>query len=161
MKNIKNRITILKKHKSKATNKNNDINNDSNNDNNSDICFSNDSNNNNSVNSNINENECLICLEVKNNNNEKTMKLNDLACEKYCECDGWIHKTCLDSWFKIKFTCPICRNSISSFIPQHQIHYYGQHQRQRQIHIIHTPLTNKDYFIIIMSAIFIYCFYFS
>ena len=89
------------------------------------------------------------------------MKLNDLACEKYCECDGWIHKTCLDSWFKIKFTCPICRNSISSFIPQHQIHYYGQHQRQRQIHIIHTPLTNKDYFIIIMSAIFIYCFYFS
>jgi hypothetical protein len=159
MKNIKNRITILKKHKSKATNKNNDSNNDSNND----ICLSNDSNNNNSINSNINENECLICLEVKNNNNEKTMKLNDLACEKYCECDGWIHKTCLDSWFKIKFTCPICRNSISSFNPQHQIHYYGQHQRQRQGqgHIIHTSLTSKDYFIIIISAIFIYCFYFS
>jgi hypothetical protein len=154
MKNIKNRITILKKHKSKATNK--DSNNDSN--------LSNDSNNNNSINSNINENECLICLEVKNNNNEKTIKLNDLACcEKYCECDGWIHKTCLDSWFIIKFTCPICRNSISSFIPQHQIHYYEQRQtqRQRQIHIIHTSLTNNDYFIIFMSAIFIYCFYFS
>ena len=156
MKNIKNRITILKKHKSKAINKNSIVNNDSNNDD----SLSNDSNNNNSINSNINENECLICLEVKNNNNEKTIKLNDLACcEKHCECDGWIHKTCLDSWFIIKFTCQICRNSISSFIPQHQIHYYEQ--RQGQIHIIHARIPNNDYFIIFMSAIFIYFFYFS
>ena len=121
-----------KKHKSKATNKNSNSNNDSNN------------------NNYINENECLICLEVKNNNNEKPIKLNDLACcEKQCECNGWIHKTCLDSWFIIKFTCPICRNSINSFNPHHQIH------------IIHTGLTNNDYFIIFMSAMFIYCFYFS
>ena len=140
MKNIKNRITILKKNKSKATNKNSNSNSNSNS--NNEVSFSN--------NSNINENECLICLEVKNNNNEKTIKLNDLACcEKQCECNGWIHKTCLDSWFIIKFTCPICRNSINSFNPHHQIH------------IIHTGLTNNDYFIIFMSAMFIYCFYFS
>jgi hypothetical protein len=146
MKNIKNRIIILKKNKSKATNKNSNSNNE--------VSFSN--------NSNINENECLICLEVKNNNNEKTIKLNDLVCcEKQCECDGWIHKTCLDSWFIIKFTCPICRNSISSFIPQHQIHYYGQRQSQSQRHIIDSTLTNNDYFIIFISAIFVYLFYFS
>ena len=154
MKNIKNRITILKKHKPKASNSNNNGNNDSNND----VGFYNDSINHNSDNSNINENECLICLEVKNNNNEKTMKLNDLACcEKQCDCNGWIHKTCLDSWFIIKFTCPICRNHIDSFNPQHQIHYY----EQGHIHIIHTRITNNDYFIIFMSAIFVYFFYFS
>jgi hypothetical protein len=147
MKNIKNRITILKKNKSKATNKNSNSNNE--------VSFSN--------NSNINENECLICLEVKNNNNEKTIKLNDLACcEKQCGCDGWIHKTCLDSWFIIKFTCPICRNPIDSFNPQyHIIHYYGQRQSQNQRHIIDSSLTNNDYFIIFMSAIFVYFFYFS
>ena len=149
MRNIKSKITILKKHKTKASNKNNNANNFSNND----VSIDNDYNNNNYINSNINENECLICLEVKNNNNEKTMKLNDLACEKKCKCDGWIHKTCLDSWFIIKFTCPICRNSINSFNPHHQI--------QRQIHIIHTRITHNDYFIIFMSVIFIYWFYFS
>ena len=134
---MKNRITIFKKHKSNATNKN-----------------SNNVSNNNNY---INENECLICLEVKNNKNEKPIKLNDLACcEKQCECNGWIHKTCLDSWFIIKFTCPICRNSIDSFIPHHQIQRQGQSQRQ-----IHTRITNNDYFIIFMSAMFIYCFYFS
>ena len=136
---MKNRITIFKKHKSNATNKNSNSNNVSNN------------------NNYINENECLICLEVKNNKNEKPIKLNDLACcEKQCECDGWIHKTCLDSWFIIKFTCPICRNSIDSFIQHHQIQRQGQSQRQ-----IHTRITNNDYFIIFMSAMFIYCFYFS
>jgi hypothetical protein len=146
MKNIKNRITILKKNKSKATNKNSNSNNE--------VSFSN--------NSNINENECLICLEVKNNNNEKTIKLNDLACcEKPCGCDGWIHKTCLDSWFIIKFTCPICRNPIDSFNPKYNIHYYGQRQSQNQRYIIDSSLTNNDYFIIFISAIFVYLFYFS
>jgi hypothetical protein len=150
MKNIKNRITILKKNKSKATNKNSNSNSNSNNE----VSFSN--------NSNINENECLICLEVKNNNNEKTIKLNDLACcEKPCGCDGWIHKTCLDSWFIIKFTCPICRNPIDSFNPKYHIHYYGQRQSQNQRHIIDSSLTNNDYLIIFISAIFVYLFYFS
>ena len=158
MRNIKPKITILKKHKSKVANKNNNATNVSNNDDNID----NDYNNNNSINSNINENECLICLEVKNNNNEKTIKLNDLACcEKPCGCDGWIHKTCLDSWFIIKFTCPICRNPIDSFNPKYNIHYYGQRQSQNQRYIIDSSLTNNDYFIIFISAIFVYLFYFS
>ena len=157
MKNIKNRITILKKHKSKATNKNNDINNDNNND----ICLSNDSNNNNSINSNINENECLICLEVNNNNNEKTINLNDLAsCEKLCECNGWFHKSCLDTWFIIKFACPICRNPIDSFTP-YQINQINHFNTQTHIQIIQTRLTKNDFLIIIFSAFFICWFYFN
>jgi len=136
MRNIRSRITIFKKNKSKVTNKNN--------------------------NSNINENECLICLEVKNDNNENPIKLNDLAsCEKLCTCNGWFHKSCLDSWFIIKLTCPICRNSITSFKPQ-QIHYYVQNQVQvqNQGRIIQRRLTKHDYLIIFISVMFIYWFYF-
>ena len=154
-KNIKSNITILKKHKNKITNKNNDSTNISNND----VTIDNDNNNNNYINSNINENECLICLEVKNNNNEKTIKLNDLAsCEKRCECNGWFHKSCLDTWFIIKFSCPICRISIDSFNPQHQIHYYDQ--TQTYIQIIQRRFTRNELIIIIFSTMFVYLFYF-
>ena len=155
MRNIKSKITILKKHKTKAAN-NNNANNFSNNDDNID----NDCNNNNHINSNNIENECLICLEVNNNNNEKTIKLNDLAsCEKLCECNGWFHKSCFDTWFIIKFSCPICRNSIYSFNPQHQVNNFNN--TQTYIQIIETRLTNNDFFIIFFSALFIYCFYFK
>jgi hypothetical protein len=156
MRNIKPKITILKKHKSKIANKNNNATNVSNDDDN----IYNDCNNNNHINSNNSENECLICLEVNNNNNEKTIKLNDLAsCEKLCECNGWFHKSCLDTWFIIKFTCPICRNSIGSFNPQYQVNNFNN--TQTYIQIIETRLTNNDLFIIFFSALFIYYFYFK
>ena len=157
MRNIKSKITILKKHKNKVANKNNNTNLSNNDD-----IIDNNCNNNNSINSNNSENECLICLEV-NNNNEKTIKLNDLSsCEKLCECNGWFHKSCLDNWFIIKFTCPICRNSIDSFNPQHQIHQINNfNNTQTYIQIIETRLTNNDFFIIFFSALFIYCFYFK
>ena len=158
MRNIKSKITILKKHKTKASNKNNNANNFSNND----VSIYNDCNNNNYINSNINENECLICLEVNNNNNEKTIKLNDLAsCEKLCECNGWFHKSCFDTWFIIKFTCPICRNSIDSFNPQHQVNNFTNTQTHIQIIQTRTRLTKNEICIIFFSALFIYCFYFK
>ena len=157
MRNIKPKITILKKHKSKVANKNNNATNVSNNDDNID----NDYNNNNSINSNINENECLICLEVNNNNNEKTINLNDLAsCEKLCECNGWFHKSCLDTWFIIKFACPICRNPIDSFTP-YQINQINHFNTQTHIQIIQTRLTKNDFLIIIFSAFFICWVYFN
>jgi hypothetical protein len=157
MRNIKNKNTILKKHKSKLNNKNNNDSDVSNND----ICFSTDNNNNNNNNTNNEyEYECLICLEIKNNN-EKTTKLNDLEiCEKHCECDGWFHKSCLNSWFIIKFSCPICRNQINSFTP-HQINQINNfNHTQTHVQIIQTGSPNKDFFIIIFSIIFVYWFYF-
>ena len=145
MRNIKSKTTILKKHKNKVANKNNNTTNISDDDCNND-------------NSNNNDNECLICLEVNNNNNEKTIKLNDLAsCEKLCECNGWFHKSCLDNWFIIKFTCPICRTHIVSFTP-YQINHFNN--TQTHIQNIERRLTNNEMCIIIFSALFIYLFYF-
>ena len=133
--------TTIKKNKSKFNNK---INNP------------NDCNNNSYINSiNEYEYECLICLEIKNNNNEKSIKLNDLEiCEKQCECNGWFHKSCLDSWFVIKFSCPICRNSINSFTP------YQINHTQTHVQIIETRVSRNDFVIIIFSIMFVYWFYF-
>ena len=134
MKNIKSNITILKKHKNKINNKNiNSIN---------------------DINSNINENECLICLEVKNNNNETTMKLKELEiCEKNCDCNGCFHKSCLNSWFIFKFVCPICRTKISNFNP---------YQIKKPIYFYHTQkrITKNGILFIIFSIMFVYWFYF-
>jgi hypothetical protein len=57
-------------------------------------------------------NECIICFEgVKKN--ENTIKLN---CQeiyfKFCDCNPYIHKSCLKTWFEINFECPICRNNM-------------------------------------------------
>jgi hypothetical protein len=156
MKNAKTKITV-KKHKYKINNKSNACV-VSNNDN----SFSNDNNNNN-YNNVINEYEyeCLICLEVKNTNNEKTFRLNDLEiCEKQCECNGWFHKSCLDTWFIIKFACPICRNEIHSFTPYqiNQVNHFNH--TQTHIQIIQRRLTRNEFFIIFFSIIFVYWFYF-
>ncbi len=158
MRNIKNKNTILKKHKSKLNNKNNNDFNVSNND----ICFSTDNNNNNINNTNNEyEYECFICLEIKNNN-ETTMKLNDLEiCEKRCECNGWVHKSCLNTWFIFKFICPICRNQISSFTPHYQVNQINNfNHTQTHIQIIQTRPTRNELFLIFFSALFIYWFYF-
>lgn len=149
MRNIKNKTNILKKHKYKLNNKNNNACDVSNND----VSFSNDSNNinyNNAINEY--EYECLICLEVKNTNNETTMKLKELEiCEKNCDCNGCFHKSCLNSWFIIKFACPICRNKINSFTP---------YQINQPIYYDQTQISRNEFVIIIFSIMFVYWFYF-
>jgi hypothetical protein len=151
MKNIKNKTNILKKHKYKSNNKNNNACDISNND----ISFSNDNNNinyNNAINEY--EYECLICLEVKNTNNETTMKLKELEiCEKNCDCNGCFHKSCLNSWFIIKFACPICRTKISNFNP---------YQIKKPVYFYHTQrrITKNGILFIIFSMMFVYWFYF-
>ena len=54
------------------------------------------------------ETECFICMQEIINN--KTIHLNkQLFYWKDCECDGDIHKECLDKWATLYNNCPICR----------------------------------------------------
>ncbi len=52
-------------------------------------------------NKNESEDQCLICLESLNSN--KTEKF---------ECQHIFHRNCLEEWFKIERTCPLCRKLL-------------------------------------------------
>lgn len=56
------------------------------------------------------ENECLICLNTKDN--EILIEFKELYKNYDCNCNGFYHKSCLLEWFKKSFSCPICRKSI-------------------------------------------------
>ena len=48
------------------------------------------------------EEECIICLQ----NNNEIIKYSGV-----CQCNPFVHKECLDEWYKIyPNMCPICRN---------------------------------------------------
>jgi hypothetical protein len=54
--------------------------------------------------------ECFICYEIIN---KPPIRLkNNRYYQQNCSCNCWIHKKCLDSWYNIKQTCPICRINI-------------------------------------------------
>ena len=54
--------------------------------------------------------ECFICYEIIN---KPPIRLkNNCYYQQKCSCNCWIHKKCLDSWYNIKQTCPICRINI-------------------------------------------------
>lgn len=60
------------------------------------------------------EEECFICYEIKLEDKIKPIKLKmQMLYLKNCECDGTIHKKCLDIWFNLNKNCPICRNLIT------------------------------------------------
>lgn len=58
--------------------------------------------------------DCFICLqELSTETNLLSFRLkNQNSYIKSCTCDGWIHDSCLEEWYKSKGCCPICRNAI-------------------------------------------------
>lgn len=77
--------------------------------------YNNDNNDNNIEKTNNHQDniECLICLERTCEEDIFPSKLNSNAYYiKNCECDGYIHKSCLDLWYNNNQECPICRNTI-------------------------------------------------
>jgi hypothetical protein len=57
--------------------------------------------------------ECFVCYEITNETECEPIKLHKQTYYiKNCCCDGFIHKQCLDKWFKNTKSCPICRNNI-------------------------------------------------
>lgn len=62
----------------------------------------------------IEQEECFICYEIKLEDKTEPIRLKiQLLYLKNCECDGVIHKKCLDIWFNLNKNCPICRNLIT------------------------------------------------
>jgi hypothetical protein len=68
---------------------------------------------------NYETNYCFICFEVLCEN-VKPIKLNSkIYYLKKCNCEGLIHKKCIDEWYNISNSCPLCRNTLvknTSFI---------------------------------------------
>lgn len=56
--------------------------------------------------------ECFICLETQKTKEIPIQLKNQTIFLKFCQCDGWIHDSCLKVWFNINEKCPICRNKM-------------------------------------------------
>ena len=107
-------------------------------------------NNNNQLKEEEENNECLICLE-KCNNTEKTIRFLSVISFhkeliKECECDCWVHSTCLEIWILQKKSCIICRNVFREntkeiiqhreiYIPTYITTYITMYARRQAINI--------------------------
>lgn len=58
----------------------------------------------------LEEHECFICFEIKKEEQMSIQLKNQTIFLKFCKCDGWIHDSCLKTWFTANEKCPICRN---------------------------------------------------
>lgn len=90
------------------------------------------------------ENECFICFEVSTQYEKYPLQLKYL--EEYiknCNCDGWIHNSCIQMWCDTNNTCPICRNRM----------IYIDFQFQYGFYIIHYVVLSKDFICILFSNI--------
>ena len=54
--------------------------------------------------------ECFICFEIIRAQQFPQSLKNQKIFFKFCSCDGWIHDSCLKTWFNTNEVCPICRN---------------------------------------------------
>jgi len=58
--------------------------------------------------------ECFICYETVFEDELNPIKLNsNTNYIKYCKCDVFMHKKCLDTWYVKNKKCPICRKYMS------------------------------------------------
>lgn len=55
--------------------------------------------------------ECFICLQETyiDNKSIPIRLVHQPLYIKSCSCDGWIHYSCLESWYDANDSCPICR----------------------------------------------------
>jgi hypothetical protein len=54
--------------------------------------------------------ECFVCFQTDTDNGLKPISLRyQYLYIKNCNCDGQIHKQCLELWCKQNLKCPICR----------------------------------------------------
>jgi hypothetical protein len=57
--------------------------------------------------------ECFICFELKSCKGIKTINLIDQKLYLHsCNCNGPIHNECLQLWYNMNSSCPICRNKM-------------------------------------------------
>jgi hypothetical protein len=57
--------------------------------------------------------ECFVCLETSFEDELHPIKLNtSIFYIRDCNCNGYIHKKCLDIWYNTNKKCPICRKHL-------------------------------------------------
>jgi hypothetical protein len=57
-------------------------------------------------------NECIICFE-HTKNQEIPIQFNyEESYFKFCNCNPYIHSSCLKLWVNLNYDCPICRNIV-------------------------------------------------
>lgn len=62
----------------------------------------------------ISHNECFICLEVYTD--DKITPIDWKTQNKYlklCECGGYLHLYCINKWYNVANSCPICRKFMT------------------------------------------------
>lgn len=62
----------------------------------------------------ISHNECFICLEVYTD--DKITPIDWKTQNKYlklCECGGYLHLCCINKWYNVANSCPICRKFMT------------------------------------------------
>jgi hypothetical protein len=113
-----------------------------------DSSFSNKNENDNSL-----SKECFVCLD--SNISDKTLiKLkNQLFYFKHCMCDGTIHISCLDKWYKIRSTCPICRIHVIK-IPDFKTRVITYFMKNKIVSFIYIK-TNRIYVALIDNTVII------
>lgn len=61
--------------------------------------------------------DCFICLQLKIEDEEITIKLTEQTFYiNECTCNSSVHKLCLKKWFDRYYSCPICRKRITQEI---------------------------------------------
>jgi hypothetical protein len=92
--------------------------------------------------------ECFICFELKSSQGFKTINLMEQNLYIHnCICNGPIHKECLQLWFSMNSSCPICRNKmiernnatvfIFNYVPYGiSIYFFIRRVTLRLLHII-------------------------
>jgi hypothetical protein len=56
----------------------------------------------------VDKNDCLICLEINDNDDNICIRIENKYYIKECLCDGWVHEYCLNIWYIKNNKCPIC-----------------------------------------------------
>jgi hypothetical protein len=81
----------------------------------------------------VNENNCFICYQIQKNDGKDSLKMNCITkYTKNCDCNLFIHISCLDEWFMINNDCPICRKKMTVYSPKNveilkKVIYIGFH----------------------------------
>jgi hypothetical protein len=56
--------------------------------------------------------ECFICLN--SDKNDIIELKNQSHYTKICDCNGFIHTSCLEKWIQSNIKCPVCRISVET-----------------------------------------------
>ena len=83
--------------------------------------------------------ECFICFDFQLDNNIIKLK-NNTDFYKFCDCDGYIHVNCLNSWYEKNEECPICRNPMKK---ADNLELYNLYQYQYGVYMIYSYLVIK------------------